>query len=68
MFISVVCFREVKKKMERTYKLNLESINDAKDFVVAINKMNSEVDARYGVHVVDAKSKIYVRITKYISL
>ena len=58
MFISGVCFREVKKKMERTYKLNLESINDAKDFVIAINKLNSEVDARYGVHVVDAKSML----------
>ena len=46
MFISGVCFREVKKKMERTYKLDLESINDAKDFVVAINRMNSEVDAK----------------------
>lgn len=41
--------------MERTYKLDLQSINDAKDFVVAINKLNSEVDARYGVRVVDAK-------------
>lgn len=56
MFISGGCFREVKKEMERTYKLDLQSINDAKDFVVAINKLNSEVDARYGVRVVDAKS------------
>nr|DAG07506.1 MAG TPA: HISTIDINE-CONTAINING PROTEIN, TRANSFERASE.6A [Bacteriophage sp.] len=56
MFISGVCFREVKKEMERTYKLDLQSINDAKDFVVAINKLDSEVDARYGVRVVDAKS------------
>ena len=56
MFISGVYFREVKKEMERTYKLDLQSINDAKDFVVAINKLDSEVDARYGVRVVDAKS------------
>lgn len=48
--------------MERTYKLDLQSINDAKDFVVAINKLNSEVDARYGVRVVDAKSIKYVSL------
>ena len=56
MFISWVYLREVKNKLERTYKLDLQSINDAKDFVIAINKLNSEVDARYGVRVVDAKS------------
>lgn len=58
MFISGVYLRKVEKNLERTYKLDLESINDAKDFVVAINKLNSEVDARYGVHVVDAKSML----------
>jgi len=58
MFISGFCLREVKNELERTYKLNLQSINDAKDFVVAINKLNSEVDARYGVRVVDAKSML----------
>ena len=58
MFISGVYLREVKNKLERTYKLDLQSINDAKDFVIAINKFNSEVDARYGVHVVDAKSML----------
>ena len=56
MFISGVYLREVKNKLERTYKLDLQSINDAKDFIVTINKLNSEVDARYGVRVVDAKS------------
>ena len=38
MFISGVCFREVKKEMERTYKIDLQSINDAKHFVGAIHK------------------------------
>lgn len=28
MFISGFCLREVKNKLERTYKLNLQSIND----------------------------------------
>lgn len=58
MFISGFCLREVKNELERTYKLDLVSINDAKDFVMAINKLNGEVDARYGVHVVDAKSML----------
>lgn len=58
MFISGFCLKEVKNELERTYKLNLQSINDAKDFVVSINKLNSEVDARYGVRVVDAKSML----------
>lgn len=58
MFISGVYLREVKNKLERTYKLDLQSINDAKDFIVTINKLNSEVDARYGVRVVDAKSML----------
>lgn len=37
MFISGVCFREVKKEMERTYKLDLQSINDAKSMFGLLN-------------------------------
>ena len=57
MFISGFCFSVVKFDMERSYNLDLHSINDAKDFVLPINKLDSEHDARYGVRVVDAKSK-----------
>lgn len=53
MFISGGCFREVKKEMERTYKLDLQSINDENE----INEF-AEICKRYEVKKNDKQREI----------